>query len=202
MKRHSCRAAYAAYLGNRLDRSKLVICKHHRYQRRIRAYCRRHVLGADKAVVIGAYIRHLKALALESFSAVQNGVVLDIIRHYMLFSALGKPMCRALYRPVIALGSAGGEIDLRRICIYPFCEHSARVFHCLMRTAPELIQGRGIAVFIEHIRLHCVKRRVGQSGRCRVVGIDIGHISSPIRPQRGPSSYRRIPCRRTLRPRR
>ena len=79
-------------LFDRLNRSDLIVCKHHRNQDRIRADRFFQLVDLYLAVLIDIDIGNLIAPLLEIFARMQDRMVLDLCRDDMLSLAIHKPL--------------------------------------------------------------------------------------------------------------
>ena len=114
VEKHALFAANPPDGGDGLDGADLVVGKHHRNQRGVRADGCRHLLRGDQPGCVHIQQRDRKALFFELFQRVKYGMMLKC-RGNNVFFALSCPQPRSRVKSlVVGFAAAGGEGDLPR----------------------------------------------------------------------------------------
>ena len=117
--------------------------------------------------------RHLEAFLFQGLQGVENGVVLKAGGDNVLFPFSRTEAGAGVEGLVVALGAAGGKIDLS-------CRGSpqtggntlAGFFHRLARLLPEAVEARGVAVFFRKPWEHGVKGEAADACGRRIVRVN------------------------------
>ena len=125
---------------NRLNGADFVVGKHDRNENRLIGNRLFNVGRVHAAVFVDRQVRHLKAVLLEPAARMQHGVMLDNRGNDMVAFFLMRES-RALDGPVIALGTAAGEINFILICADRRGNLLAGVIERLVRLAPVIVNG-------------------------------------------------------------
>mmetsp|Transcript_40877 Transcript_40877/g.108166 ORF Transcript_40877/g.108166 Transcript_40877/m.108166 type:complete len:254 (-) Transcript_40877:75-836(-) len=162
-------AAKLADFGDGLDHANLVVCVHHRDQRRLRPNRRLERLEVDEAVCAHRQVGHVEALLLQPAARVEHALVLsdgrdDVVLLWMV------ELRHALDRHVVRLGGARGEDDLLRVGADERRHLLARRVDHLRRLPPVRVRLRvRVAVHACHVWEHRIERaRIQRSGRLRI----------------------------------
>ena len=99
-----------------LDCAYFVVGVHNGHKAGVGANGGFNILNADYAVFVNGNIGYLKPLLFKGGAGVKHGMVLKGGGDYVLFAALCHGGGGAFNRPVVGFGTAGGEINLVRLC--------------------------------------------------------------------------------------
>ena len=125
---------------------------------------------ADAPVFVNTEAYNFKALVFEMLDRLINARMLDARRHYPS-AAPAHGMSRALNGKIVALRSAGGEINLVIPAEEPARHIRARVFEHFVRLYPLLMQGRWVAPKLCYSGFHRFNSFTAHGGRGAVVKI-------------------------------
>ena len=158
-------------LFDRLNRSDLIVCKHHRNQDRIRADRSFQLVDLYLAVLIDINIGNLIAPLLEIFARMQDRMVLDLCRDDMLsFGFIS--LCRRLQCPVIRLRTAGGKVNLLRLCAKRRCDRLTAFIDRFLTLCSDTVNAGCVSVVFGKIRKHGLYNSLRGLGRCCIIKIN------------------------------
>ena len=166
-----------AQFGDGLDGADLVVGVHDGNDGRLRPERLFKFLRMHQPELVHRQIGDFKALLFQLLAGVQHGVVLDL-RGDDVVALIPAGVGRAADGPIVALGAAAGEVDLRTLRAQRRRHLPARPVQRRQRLAAKAVYARGIAVDIAKVGLHGLKHRLDDPRGGRVVHID-SHLFVP-----------------------
>ncbi len=112
VKYHAALTAYPSDLGDREDRTYLVVCVHRGDEAGVVSYRVGYLLRTNIPVFVYGEQFNLKSLRLEPVQRVQNGVMLKGGGDYVPLALFGTDRGGGEYRLIVRFASAGGKHDL------------------------------------------------------------------------------------------
>ena len=155
-------------LCERLQRTDLVVCRHHADKNRFGAYTFFQFRYVHRTEFVHGSERHLESFLFQFSGGGKHGGVLDGADDQMI-PARAVCVRRPADRPVVSLGTARSEIYFVGFRADERSDGVPRLVHASDRLAAEGMLGIRVAEYVRKIRRHFRKDRGVQSRRRRVI---------------------------------
>ena len=154
---------------DRLDRSDLIICKHHRNKDRIRTNRFFQFIKLYDTVLVHIQICDLKStLFFQILTRMQDCMVLDLCRDDM-FSFLLIRFGSRFQCPVVRLGTPCRKIDFVSLCAKCLRNNLSLSAHHFLISGSKTIHTGWIAIVLCKVRNHCIHYFWCSFRCCRIV---------------------------------
>ena len=145
----------AADFFDRLNRTDLVVCKHHRDQDRIRTDCLFQLIQFKYPIFIYINIGNGKSSFFQIFAGVKDCMMLNFgCDDVVSFGFICFKGC--LECPVVSLASACCKVDVFFPCIQDIRYLLSSSCHCLFALLSKIINTGRVSIKFRKIRKHCI----------------------------------------------